>query len=73
MSFPSQKNIRLKNLNRQIQQLGIFLDFLPVDCIITGVHDQKNHFKRNINLETVISYHKGAESHHFLDDYEETT
>ena len=27
----------------------------------------------NINLETVISYHKGAESHHFLDDYEETT
>ena len=26
---------------------------------------------RNINLRTVIGYHKDGESYHFLDDYDE--
>ena len=28
------------------------------------------HSVENVNLETVIAYRKGGESHHFLDDYE---
>ena len=27
----------------------------------------------NVNLKTLISYHKGAEYHHFLDDYHDGT
>lgn len=33
---------------------------------------EKNIFRsvENVNLNTIISYHKGEESHHFLDNYE---
>lgn len=33
---------------------------------------EKNIFRsvENVNLNTIISYHKGEEHHHFLDDYE---
>ena len=31
------------------------------------------HSVENVNLETVIAYRKGGESHCFLDDYEQTT
>ena len=33
----------------------------------------KNIFRsvENVNLQTIISYHRGDEYHHFLDDYDE--
>ena len=53
------KRQEIKLLLRQLREVNPAVD--------------KNIFRsvENVNLQTIISYHRGKEYHHFLDDYEE--
>ena len=42
----NRKNIGLKNGNRNVQQFGIALNLLPIDFVVSRIHDKIYHIKR---------------------------
>ena len=44
----NRENIGLEHGDRDMQQCGVALNFIAVDLVVAGVHDEENHLERHL-------------------------